>query len=286
MNELMAKVVRLLTAPDLIRHEILLASLFFVTVIVDTISRRGLQRYRSKSTAVDLAYFVFYYLGPYQLMLIPIFTPLSLLVKRYAPWMQVNAIGALPLPLRLLAFIVICDVLGYWLHRWQHKSPMLWAFHKVHHSQQSLTVLTNYRKHPLDEGFQRFFSFWLFLLTGSTPVTWAVADIVMGFILLMQHSGFTWTFGFFENLVISPRMHGLHHSAEAEHQNRNFGMFFAFWDSLFGTSLRRGEARIYGVEPPLPESLWQQFAVPFRDAFGGESVAPAPVAPPQPDAAA
>ena len=44
--------------------------------------------------------------------------------------------------------------LGYWAHHWlSHKVPLLWELHKVHHTAEVLTPLTNYRVHPFDSWF-------------------------------------------------------------------------------------------------------------------------------------
>ena len=40
--------------------------------------------------------------------------------------------------------------LGYWFNHWlSHKVPLLWEFHKVHHTAEVLTPLTNFRVHPV-----------------------------------------------------------------------------------------------------------------------------------------
>jgi sterol desaturase/sphingolipid hydroxylase (fatty acid hydroxylase superfamily) len=40
--------------------------------------------------------------------------------------------------------------LGYWFNHWlNHKVPFLWEFHKVHHTAEVLTPLTNFRVHPV-----------------------------------------------------------------------------------------------------------------------------------------
>ena len=41
--------------------------------------------------------------------------------------------------------------IGYWLHHWLcHRVPFMWEFHRVHHSAEVLTPLTNFRVHPVD----------------------------------------------------------------------------------------------------------------------------------------
>ena len=40
--------------------------------------------------------------------------------------------------------------LGYWFNHWlSHKVPFLWEFHKVHHTAEVLTPITNFRVHPV-----------------------------------------------------------------------------------------------------------------------------------------
>ena len=264
MNEFVAKATRYLTSDVALRHYEVLVTLFFITMIIDGTSRRSIKRYFSKSAANDFGYFAFFYFGPFQLMMIPIFNPMSVFIRQHAPWMQLNLINRMPVMPRLIAFVLISDFLGYWLHRMTHAVPTLWSFHKVHHSQEAMTVLTNYRRHPVDELAMRLISFWVFVVTGSAVMTWALLDVSVNVILLLQHSGLTWTYGRAERVFISPRMHGLHHSTDPAHFNRNFGMLFSIWDYLFGTAVAQGTVGATGVIPPMPESLWRQSIVPFR----------------------
>ena len=48
-----------------------------------------------------------------------------------------------------LFLFIIDDFAKYWLHRWLHKIPFFWSFHKVHHSATSLNPFTVFRTHPL-----------------------------------------------------------------------------------------------------------------------------------------
>ena len=129
----------------------------------------------------------------------------------------------------------------------------------------SMTVLTNYRRHPVDEFVMRLVSFLVFVVTGNAVMTWALLDITINAVLYLQHSGLTWTYGAVEGFFISPRMHGLHHSTDPAHFSRNFGMVFSFWDRIFGTKTAVGRVGATGVQPAMPESLWRQFIDPFRE---------------------
>jgi sterol desaturase/sphingolipid hydroxylase (fatty acid hydroxylase superfamily) len=140
---------------------------------------------------------------------------------------------------------------AYWLdHYLKHKVPALWAFHKVHHSAESLSPLTNFRVHPFDtivfynivalvvgltEGTARFllgpashqFSIWgvnALLLAGAVCLTH------------LQHSHLWISFtGRLGRTFLSPAHHQIHHSRNPLHFDRNLGNTLAAFDLMFGT---------------------------------------------------
>ena len=48
---------------------------------------------------------------------------------------------------------IVLDLTGYVVHYLQHKVPILWEFHKVHHRREVMHPLSNYREHPVDNFF-------------------------------------------------------------------------------------------------------------------------------------
>ena len=48
----------------------------------------------------------------------------------------------LPTGIALAASFVILDFFGYWTHRLEHKIPLLWRLHALHHSDTDLDVTT------------------------------------------------------------------------------------------------------------------------------------------------
>jgi sterol desaturase/sphingolipid hydroxylase (fatty acid hydroxylase superfamily) len=70
-----------------------------------------------------------------------------------------------------------------------------------------------------------------------------------------------------ETLIVTPRLHLVHHSRDAADHDRNFGDTFVLWDRLFGTfKPGRDEAVSAGLdgEDDAARSLWRQLALPFR----------------------
>jgi sterol desaturase/sphingolipid hydroxylase (fatty acid hydroxylase superfamily) len=173
--------------------------------------------------------------------------------------------------------------LGYWLdHYLKHRVDLLWRFHAVHHSAESLSPLTNFRMHPVDS---IIFANILVLVTGAaaglldhflgrTAQTFAIdgmnALMLTGFMLLstLQHSHFWISFhGRLGRIFLSPAHHQLHHSTDPAHFNSNLGSTLAIWDFLFGTlcvPTRSRQSVRFGVEGITePHSFRSMIIMPF-----------------------
>ncbi|HEX3709878.1 MAG TPA: sterol desaturase family protein [Pseudolabrys sp.] len=172
--------------------------------------------------------------------------------------------------------------LGYWFNHWlSHKVPLLWEFHKVHHTAEVLTPLTNFRVHPVYT--------WVFAnilavaaavangvgnyLFGDTAYQYALSDTNIILVLFihayvhLQHSHMWISFrGAPGRVFVSPAHHQVHHSANPKHFNKNFGSCLALWDWIFGTLYVPGRER---------EPLSFGFADhPDAHTFKGEMVTP------------
>ena len=157
--------------------------------------------------------------------------------------------------------------LGYWFNHWLcHRVPVLWEFHKVHHSAEVLTPLTNFRVHPvytwvfanilaLSAAIANGFANYMF---GNTAHQYALADsniILVFFIHVyvhLQHSHVWIAFtGVLGRIFVSPAHHQVHHSKNPKHFNRNYGSCLALWDWMFGTLYvpdKKREKITFGVE--------------------------------------
>jgi sterol desaturase/sphingolipid hydroxylase (fatty acid hydroxylase superfamily) len=126
----------------------------------------------------------------------------------------------------------------------------LWEFHKVHHTAEVLTPLTNFRVHPVYTWiFANILAFSAAVangcghyLFGDTAPQYALADTNIILVLFihayvhLQHSHMWIAFrGLAGRIFISPAHHQVHHSADPKHFNKNFGSCLALWDWMFGT---------------------------------------------------
>lgn len=197
-------------------------------------------------------------------------------VTQHAPMLRVDLLGALPAPARLVAWIVLADLLDYAIHRAFHASPWLWEFHAVHHSQTWVNPLTTTRTHPVEILVKRVVTWGALLLFGGPDHPWAVWVALDGFWGFFVHSGLRTTLGPLGWLVVSPHFHALHHSSDPAHRDVNFGERLALWDTLFGTAKRDVEVvRATGVADPsypvetegtlggIARAWWAQLVYPF-----------------------
>jgi len=178
--------------------------------------------------------------------------------------------------------------LGYWFNHWlSHKVPLLWEFHKVHHTAEVLTPLTNFRVHPVyawmfanilafSAAVANGFGNYMF---GDTAYQYALADTNIILVLFihayvhLQHSHIWISFrGLLGRVLISPAHHQVHHSADPKHFNKNFGSCLALWDWMFGTlyvpQMER-EPLTFGLpDHPNAHTVKAEMIEPFISAAG------------------
>lgn len=139
----------------------------------------------------------------------------------------------------ILIYMLTLDLMLYWFHRAQHRIPLLWAMHSLHHSGEALTVSTGARHFWLEATLKRAFLFpltaWIFAVPAAVSTTGALLYFVVD---CCAHMNVRVELGRFALWVNNPQIHRIHHSALREHANRNFADFLPLWDILFGTAWR------------------------------------------------
>lgn len=149
-----------------------------------------------------------------------------------------------------LATVIALDLGIFIAHTLQHRVPVLWEFHKIHHSAEVLTPVTVYRMHPVDDllsgscagllvglvygGFQHRY--------GALPMELGIFELnvvifvfyVLGYNLRHSHVWLAYP-AWLSHLLISPAQHQVHHSIDPRHYDRNMGLIFAVWDWMAGS---------------------------------------------------
>jgi sterol desaturase/sphingolipid hydroxylase (fatty acid hydroxylase superfamily) len=150
----------------------------------------------------------------------------------------VNAVlpGSSPVK-EILAFIFL-DYTNYLWHVLNHKVPALWRFHLVHHTDKDLDLSTAFRFHFGEMVGSLFYRGAATFISGASPLTVLVYEIIYEGATEFHHSN-TKLPGRIENaiskVIVTPRMHGIHHSVIRSETDSNFSVIFSFWDRLHRT---------------------------------------------------
>lgn len=159
-------------------------------------------------------------------------------------WLNNQQIGLfylvqLPLWLKLLLGIAMLDLVSYWFHRMSHKVPLLWRFHRVHHSDTTMDASTNFRGHPI-ESFLWFGSSNIIAaaIFGLDLLTLGFYFFVATIFFFLEHANFCfpkWLDKSIGLLITTPNLHKVHHEQDQQYTDSNFSDIFILWDRMFGT---------------------------------------------------
>ena len=165
----------------------------------------------------------------------------------------------------VLPALILLDLGNYVCHYCLHRFDFLWEFHKIHHSSPTLDWLATFRSHLVEQALRRLLGPLLLILFGF-PVT---AVLSAGGILLawavLNHSNLSLNFAFIEKILITPRLHRVHHLPRQSESN--LGTVFTFWDSMRGTLtlVQTNEKSYFGIaDRQYPQNWLAQFIKPFR----------------------
>jgi sterol desaturase/sphingolipid hydroxylase (fatty acid hydroxylase superfamily) len=211
-----------------------------------------------KSAKVDCGYYLTLFivgpLTPVFSMIIPSTVIATYVVKFYGilnTTGQTSTLSATWID-RMLYSILLFMVadFGYFVfHYLVHKIPLLWEFHKVHHSAQVLIPVTALRMHPVDGILQDFFvGLMIGIFNGVYAIIYSeqitaftiynVSAIIFFYQLTnhLRHSHIWLHYGWtLSHVFSSPAQHQIHHSQEDRHIDKNFGLVLSLWDWMAGT---------------------------------------------------
>ena len=195
--------------------------------------------------------------------------------------------------------VAATDFAAFLAHWLQHKVPLLWAFHKVHHSAPVLHPLSNYREHWVDNllyalahgaaaGAATSLGAHLVGRSAGALEVLGVNALVFawnaaGYNLRHSHLWVAWP-GWLGWLVGSPAYHQIHHSVDPRHLDKNFAFLFPVWDRLFGCAYlpRQPEPLRFGLVGGGEDeyrSVLRLWLLPFAELLRRPRARPAADAP-------
>lgn len=186
---------------------------------------------------------------------------------------QLGVLNLVPLPLwfRLLVTVAFMDFILYIWHLLNHEVPLLWRFHRVHHSDLNMDVSTATRFHIGELTISAIIKITLVFLLGASLVGVVAFETLLVLLAQFHHSSLKvpkWFEKSFWVLFVPPSMHRIHHSVIIKERNTNYGTIFSIWDRLLGTLLtnvdqRRIRIGIGAYQKPDKLNLGHLLAMPF-----------------------
>ena len=177
-----------------------------------------------------------------------------------------------PVWLQAVEVLFLSDFLIYWGHRLQHKYDILWRFHKVHHSAETLDWLAAHREHPIDSIYTVGIINLPALLFGFDLNTLAIIVAFRGIWAIYIHSNVRLSIGPLKMLIGSPELHHWHHDKQRD--RGNYANISPLMDILFGTYVcPPTEPEQFGIKenfpttyvgqmikPILPDNIWNKLS--------------------------
>jgi len=180
---------------------------------------------------------------------------------------------AAPAALAWPAGLLLLDYTMYVWHRLNHRVPLLWRFHLVHHTDLDLDVWTALRFHAGELLLSCGWRAVQVAAIGPSVALVLVFEVVFETATVFHHSNWRLPPALDRALtavVVTPRMHGIHHSTLEAETNSNWSVMTSWWDRLHRTLRldRPAETLVIGL-PAYRE--------PLGDRPAGAAVpAPAP----------
>jgi sterol desaturase/sphingolipid hydroxylase (fatty acid hydroxylase superfamily) len=200
--------------------------------------------------------------------------PTALAVLQWASDKPFGVLHMLPMPpiVQFVVSFLLMDLTFYWWHVANHRVQFLWRFHNVHHIDPDLDVSTALRFHfgevMLSAGFRAIQVTAIGLSVGM----FAMYELAFQANTLFHHSNVRLPIRIERLLnvvLVTPRMHGIHHSQVRDETNSNYSVVFSWWDRLhrtLGLNVPQSDIviGIPGYSDPADNSLWSDLVLPFR----------------------
>jgi sterol desaturase/sphingolipid hydroxylase (fatty acid hydroxylase superfamily) len=170
--------------------------------------------------------------------------------------------AGLPAAAEFMLGFALLDLTFYYWHLANHKVGFLWRFHNVHHIDPDLDVSTSFRFHFAEVAMSAGFRIVQIATLGVSPVTFAIYELAFQIGTLFHHSNVRMPLmaeRFLNLVVVTPRMHGIHHSEVRRENHSNFSVVFPWWDRLHRTlRLNVPQAQIVIGIPAYPDTTDNQ----------------------------
>jgi len=180
-------------------------------------------------------------------------------------------LSSLPVWAELLVFFIILDFVQWVTHVALHRFPVLWQFHKVHHSVEEMGFAAHLRYHWMENIlYKPLKTFGVMILGGFEPQQAFIVHFIAISIGHLNHANIKLTWGPLKYIFNNPVMHLWHHAKylpKGQMPGVNFGISLSLWDYLFKTNYVPEDSGTIplGFEDSenFPKDFWHQVTYGF-----------------------
>jgi sterol desaturase/sphingolipid hydroxylase (fatty acid hydroxylase superfamily) len=225
------------TQPALVRFVAFLGVLLFFLVLEFINPYRTASVSKAKRWLINLGMTLFN-----TVVLTLIFGAAPLMLAAYVSQHQIGIMPNLPLPywLKVLLAVAFLDFMLWVWHLLNHVVPILWRFHRVHHTDLNMDVSTATRFHLGELVISVFIKLGLIYLLGADVLMVVLFETLVVAAAQFHHSSLKISPAFEKYwyvLFVPPSMHRIHHSVKINERNTNYATIFSLWDRFLGTLL-------------------------------------------------
>ncbi len=185
---------------------------------------------------------------------------------------QLFDVKSLPLWAGLLIFFLVSDFVQWNTHRLLHRVPILWNFHKVHHSVKEMGFAAHLRYHWMEPVVYKSLLYVPIAIIGGFDVQ-QVAIVHFSALAIghLNHANLGWDYGILKYIFNNPKMHIWHHAKHLPKERKygvNFGLSLSLWDYIFKTNHIPSDGRDielgFSGDENFPQGFLEQELYPLK----------------------
>ena len=162
-------------------------------------------------------------------------------------WLNASVIGT------IIISALALDLFGGWMsHMIEHKVPLFWRMHIIHHADNNVDVTSGLRHHPLESVWRGLFFLIAIIICGAPIYAVMIYQTILTVFVAFTHANIALPVKvdkIISYLLVSPNMHKVHHHWKQPFTDSNYGAVFSIWDRLFNTYLELDKSKIkYGLD--------------------------------------
>nr|WP_084123647.1 sterol desaturase family protein [Aquiflexum balticum] len=172
---------------------------------------------------------------------------------------------------QFLLMFLLADFIQWNVHRMLHRVPLLWEFHKVHHSVEEMGFAAHLRFHWMETIIYKSVQYIPLAMIGFGLEDFFIMHIFTTAIGHLNHANLRITYGPLKYILNNPVMHLWHHAKTLPKDRKygvNYGITLSLWDYIFNTDYIPHE----GKDEPLgfdgmedfPKTFLSQITYPFH----------------------